>query len=417
MNATHPFSPEEVMAYLDGELSPAAVLSIATHIEQCDECSEAVIGLRKTSGSLADWMVPGAPASSQRDDHLLSTARDAPSGFASRRGLTLHAFLRRPWLPATASVAVAAVLLLSFFFQSRTFNPPLPQAVRSLREEHLSADVQSVSDEKRRLVEPEGLASSVDRFIGADRLQEQALSQPLALPRPGLNLPAPMIARTISLSIVTKDFDGSRKSLDTILARNHGYSSSLTVSTEQDSARSLDASLRIPAAELTAAVAELKSLGYVNNESQNGEEVTQQHADLVARLKNSRETEQRLQAILQQRTGKISDVLAVEQEIARVRGEIEQMEAEQQTLERRVDFATIDLKLAEEYKAQLGAPAASVSNQLRNALVSGLRTAANSVLSIVLFLSESGPVLLLWLAILALPARQLWRRYRRAVAI
>jgi hypothetical protein len=36
------------------------------------------------------------------------------------------------------------------------------------------------------------------------------------------------------------------------------------------------------------------------------------------------------------------------------------MEAEQKTQEHRVEFATIDLKLAEEYKAQLTTPAPSV---------------------------------------------------------
>jgi Domain of unknown function (DUF4349) len=70
----------------------------------------------------------------------------------------------------------------------------------------------------------------------------------------------------------------------------------------------------------------------------------------VARLKNSRETELRLQTILTQRTGKIGDVLEVEREIARVRGEIEQLEAEQKSLEHRVEFATVDLSLTEEYQ-------------------------------------------------------------------
>jgi uncharacterized MAPEG superfamily protein len=137
----------------------------------------------------------------------------------------------------------------------------------------------------------------------------------------------------------------------------------------------------------------------------------------VARLKNSRETEQRLQAILLQRTGKIGDVLSVEQEIARVRGEIEQMEAEQQTLEHRVDFATIDLKLAEEYKAQLSSPAPSVAMRLRNAIVNGFRSAFESLLTFVLFLAESGPAILLWLALLFIPARLLWRRYQRSLAM
>jgi hypothetical protein len=100
-----------------------------------------------------------------------------------------------------------------------------------------------------------------------------------------------------------------------------------------------------------------------------------------------------------------------------VRGEIEQMEAEQKTLEHRVDFATIDLKLAEEYKAQLSTPAPSVAMQLRNATINGFRNAFESLLALVLFLAESGPSLLLWLALLGVPAWRLWRRYRRAQSL
>jgi hypothetical protein len=226
-----------------------------------------------------------------------------------------------------------------------------------------------------------------------------------------------MIARTVSLSIVVKDFDASRAALDTILVRHNGYAAGLNVETPQGAARALQGSLRVPAPQLVAAVAELKALGRVEVETQNGEEVTQQHADLVARLKNSRETEQRLQDVLRTRTGKVKDVLEVEEEIARVRGEIEQMEAEQQTLEHRVSFATIDLKLAEEYKAQLSSPALSAGMQLRNAIVNGFRNASESLLGIILFFAEAGPTLLLWLTILFIPARLLWRRYQRAYAM
>src|SRR5262249_38170714 len=129
----------------------------------------------------------------------------------------------------------------------------------------------------------------------------------------------PMIARMVSLSIEVKDFDASRGALDSILARHKGYAASLSVSTPQGAARVIQASLRIPAPQLTTALSEMKALGRVEAETQNGEEVTQQHADLVARLKNSRETEQRLQDVLRTRTGKVKDVLEVEEEIARVR--------------------------------------------------------------------------------------------------
>jgi hypothetical protein len=227
----------------------------------------------------------------------------------------------------------------------------------------------------------------------------------------------PLIARTVSLSVVVKDFEAGRASLDSVLSRHKGYAASLNVSTPLGAARTLEASLRIPAQQLEAALRELKSLGRVEGESQNGEEVTEQHSDLVARIKNDRETELRLQDILRTRTGKVKDVLDVEQEIARVRGEIEQMEAEQKTLEHRVEFATIDLKLAEEYQARLHTPAPSALMQLRNAGITGFRHAFESLLALVLFLAESGPSLLLWLGLVGIPAWRLWRRYRRTPSL
>jgi hypothetical protein len=229
-------------------------------------------------------------------------------------------------------------------------------------------------------------------------------------------LTGPMIARTVSLSLFTKEFESSRASLDAILVRHNGYAAELNVATPLNAARSFQASLRIPATQLPAALAELRSLGRVEGETQSGEEVTQQHADLVARLKNSRETEQRLQGILTERTGKISDVLAVEQEIARVRGEIEQMEAEQKNLEHRVDFATIELKLSEEYKAKLDSPAPAIATLIHNAAVNGYRNVADTLLSIVLFFAEYGPVLIFWLLLFFIPAWLVWRRWRHATA-
>jgi hypothetical protein len=228
---------------------------------------------------------------------------------------------------------------------------------------------------------------------------------------------APMIARRAELKVVVEKFDAAREEVDRILTQHRGYVAHLSASAENDSARILIASLRVPADQLDACITELKQLGRVTQESQAGVEVTRQHQDLTARLKNSRNTEARLNDVLRQRDGKITDVLDVEKESARVRGEIEQMEAERQTLERRVDFATIDLRLTEEYKAQLNSPAPSVATQLRNACINGFRNASENLLGILLFLAEFGPTLLLWFAVLFFPARLLRRRYQRAHAL
>jgi hypothetical protein len=154
----------------------------------------------------------------------------------------------------------------------------------------------------------------------------------------------------------------------------------------------------------------------VENESQSGEEVTQQHTDLVARLKNSRETEQRFRAILQQRTGDVVEVLQVEEGIARVRGDIERMEAEQKALEHRVDFTAVELQLTEEYKAHLNPPAPSISIRVHNSFVAGYRNLSETILGILLFYAEYGLTLWLWLVILALPVIFVRRRYRKSLA-
>jgi chromosome segregation ATPase len=228
-----------------------------------------------------------------------------------------------------------------------------------------------------------------------------------------LTTPAPMIARAVSLTIVVRDVDAARSSLDSILAQNHGYAAQLNASRPENGSRSLLSSLRIPAGELQPAVDALKRLGRVESESQSGEEVSQQHADIAARLKTARETEERFQAILQQRTGKISDVLEVEQNIARLRGEIEAMESQQKALEHRVDYASVEVQLHEEYKARLDSGTISASTQMHNAFVAGYHHVTESLLGLALFVEEYGPALVLWLVILGLPIVLVWRRYKR----
>ena len=135
--------------------------------------------------------------------------------------------------------------------------------------------------------------------------------------------------------------------------------------------------------------------------------------DLTARLSNARRTEQTLLDLLANRTGKLSDVLEVEQELARVREQIERMEAELKNLQNRVSFATLQVELHEEYKAELEM-APSLGRRLWNAVVEGFRMAADSVVGLALFFLNVGPFLLLWALILFWPARYVWRRVRAA---
>jgi len=441
---SHPVAPEDLMALLDGELTAEEAQSVSAHLDHCAECASLAQQFRAVSQSLSTWTVPAAPPALK--ETVLTQATQAAASARSDRTTPL-VFWNWKTLAFGGAAAAAIVLAVgSFLFTSKP-----AQIVSERQMTEPQANPQSIAAPAMATPKPQ-VAMAEQREMNSLAAMDSRVAKDsnglfqgaavMALPSPpmpnqasfatgasarikGKGIAAstgnaasfapapPMIARTVSLSIVVRDFSAARGALDSIIARHQGYSAQLSVTTEQNAQRTLQDSLRIPTSQLTGALAELKSLGRVEYETQTGEEVTQQHADLAARLQNSRETEQRLRDILAQRTGKIEDVLQVEEEIARVRGEIERMEAEQQALEHRVDFATIDLHLTEEYKEQFNSTTPSASTQMRNAFISGMRSAAATLLGLVLFIEEAGPVILIWLLILAGPAILLWRRFRR----
>jgi hypothetical protein len=74
-----------------------------------------------------------------------------------------------------------------------------------------------------------------------------------------------------------------------------------------------------------------------------GEEFT----DISARVVNGRRLEQRLIELIATRTGKLSDVLEIERELARVREEIERMEGRLRYLEAHAAVSSLSIRVHE----------------------------------------------------------------------
>lgn len=399
--ATHHFAPQEVMSFVDGELTAAESQAAAAHIADCPECSVIADEFRATSQRLAQWQANEAPA--RLADAVQRSATHAAERNSGRQPAPFtFAKLRRPkvWMYASGGALACTLLVLALPFV-------LPR--------HLDRTSAFIAGEGNgRLQSGAGVAGAglENRQPIQAAIAGAEMDRPSPAPPVSASQPAPMIERSVTMVIVVRNIAASRTALDSMLARHHGYAAQITVYTPERDASSIEASLRIPVPELTAALADLRALGRVSNESQSGEDVTQQHADLEQRLKTARDTEERFRTILQQRTGKVSDVLEVEEAIARVRGEIESMEAEQKNLEHRVEYATISLTLSETPKANFSTEDAASGSRMRNALATGYRNTVGTVAGIVVFLIEFGPSILIWMAIVVLPAFLLWRRYR-----
>jgi hypothetical protein len=166
---------------------------------------------------------------------------------------------------------------------------------------------------------------------------------------------------------------------------------------------------------MEALLAGLRTLGRVQEESLGSDDVTESFRDLGLRTANARREEQRLVELLTRRTGDLSDVLAVERELARVRLDIERMEAETRATRQRVDFARVTLTVQEQYRADLAIGRLPLNLRFKNAIVDGLRGAMESLLATALFVLQVAPVIIVWGLLLFFPARWAWRRASTAM--
>ncbi len=99
-----------------------------------------------------------------------------------------------------------------------------------------------------------------------------------------------------------------------------------------------------------AALQTLSALGTVESKNVTGDDVTEEYVDLGARLKNQKNVRDRLQAILDQKTAKMDEILKVEKEIARVSENIERIEGKMKFYDREVSMSTITIRYHEKQK-------------------------------------------------------------------
>jgi hypothetical protein len=156
-----------------------------------------------------------------------------------------------------------------------------------------------------------------------------------------------MLVRHGVASVEVKALDDAVSRIRQAAAQYGGFVANTAIRSGKDEQRSATLELRVPSAQFDAMVGALGQLGKVESVSVNAEDVAEEYVDLGARLANARRVEARLVELLATRTGKLSDVLTVEQELARVRQEAERYDARIRWLERRVSLSSLDVSIHE----------------------------------------------------------------------
>lgn len=204
-------------------------------------------------------------------------------------------------------------------------------------------ETDATGSEQARLVDQQ--AGTVGDDTAAGPVPPEGQPVPDVPPVPGLET---QIVKHADLSIevadgsVTEAFDRAAD----VARRRGGFVVSSSTSTFDAGQASAQLTLRIPAEQFDAARGDLAGVGELRSVQVSGQDVTAQLVDLDARLRALRAEEDALTALLGE-AGAVGEVLAVREELSSTRLEIEQLAAQQASLEDRAAFSTLQVSLLE----------------------------------------------------------------------
>lgn len=169
-----------------------------------------------------------------------------------------------------------------------------------------------------------------------------------ALPSAGSGqAPASMLVRTGNASVRVDSLGAGVDAVRQLARRVNALVANTSVSAGAEQVKSASIELRIPGERFDELVSGLAPIGTLESVNVQVDDVGEEYTDVAARVANARRLEARLVELLANRTGRLSDVLAVERELARVREEIERYEGRMRYLRTRVAYSTLTVYVHE----------------------------------------------------------------------
>lgn len=214
--------------------------------------------------------------------------------------------------------------------------------------------------------------------------------------------PGSMLVRTGQASLQVDSLEVGIARVREVARRTGAIIANTSMEGGRDQTRAATLELRIPSAHFDEAVNGLAPIGKLESVNVSVEDVGEEYVDVQARVANARRLEQRLVELLANRTGKLSDVLTVERELARVREEIERYEGRMRYLRTRASVSTLSIAVHEPLPIVADRPG---THPMRDAFVQAWRNLVGVSAGIIASLGAILPLGIVVL-LLALAARR-----------
>jgi len=230
---------------------------------------------------------------------------------------------------------------------------------------------------------------------------EGKLESPIAVER--------KIVRTTSISMIVQHPAEIAQKIAALADASGGY----LVNSESGGESSASLTIRVPANRFDEARAEIRKLGlHVESEKVDAQDVTTQYVDQDASLRNLRAEEAGYLQILKQ-AHTVKDMLAVSEQVSKVRGQIETEQAEFNVLSKQIETVAISISLRTQPEEQVFGLNWRPLYQLKMAVRDGLDAVGNYATAMITILFYL-PSVILWAGTLFIAGLASWRVVRFA---
>lgn len=276
----------------------------------------------------------------------------------------------------------------------------------------MNRDIASLRPSTATDMEPFAAAPAALESI-SDRARLQTARTLVAANQPEPQKGDRKLIRNGEMTIEVKSVEAALTSLGQMVRSIGGQSTNQMERQNEYDARTASFTWLVPAERLDAAIAALRALGEPQVLSLKTEDVTTSYFDVNVRIDTQKQLERQLVALLSRPSNRLSDLLEIEREGARVREEIDRLEGRIRLWDHQIAMSSVVITLTEPapIAAGTGGPLATLIASFGVAgenfvfTVAGLVAMSGSVLPVVLLLA--GPA---WLV------GRAWRRTRAAGA-
>jgi hypothetical protein len=149
------------------------------------------------------------------------------------------------------------------------------------------------------------------------------------------------------VELAVEDFTGVPDRVIELVKKFDAYVADSSLSGSSGENRRGTWKIRVPVARFDEFVGAAKGLGELVRVGTSSRDVSEEYYDVDARIRNKTKEEERLLKLLEERPGKLEDVIAIERELSRVREELERMQGRMRVLTDLTSLTTIDLSITE----------------------------------------------------------------------